>query len=72
MKTSIRRLLRLGPSVAEQDRAALEGLGQSLVQSVAAGLRDPRPLTATEVAEVTAYAGCVTRRSFFALYDDEG
>lgn len=61
----------MGPSVAEQHRAALEYLGRQMVDGLAEGLRDPRPLTAEETARVMAYTGRVARRSFPSLYDEE-
>jgi len=71
MHRFIRRLLGLGPTVAEQHRAALEHMGRCLVDDLAEGLRDPRPLTAEEMANVAAYSGAVARRAFPSLYDDE-
>lgn len=61
----------MGPSVAEQHRAALEHLGRCFIDGFAEGLRDPRLLTPTETAQVMAYSGAAARRSFWALYDDE-
>ncbi|MFJ2004798.1 hypothetical protein [Streptomyces chartreusis] len=71
MHRVIRRLFGLGPTIAEQHRAALESLGRSMVDGFTEGLRNPRPLTAAEMAELMEYTGRVARRSFSALYDDE-
>lgn len=49
-----------------------ERLGREMAAAVAEGLRNPRPLTAEEWAHLDAYTGAVARRSFSALYDDEG
>lgn len=62
----IRRLLKR-PSTAER----YESLGRAMTDSFVAGLQDPRPLTAEEMAELMAYTGGVARRSFSTLYDDE-
>ncbi|MGW3152760.1 hypothetical protein [Streptomyces sp. NPDC001089] len=72
MHKLIRRLLGMGPTVAELHRAALMELGQYMLAGYAEGLRNPRPLTAEEMAELMAYTGAVAHRSFSALYDDEG
>lgn len=66
MNHLIRRLLRR-PTTSER----YEALGRAMADSFAAGLRDPRPLTAEEMDHLTAYTGGVARRSFSALYDDE-
>ncbi|MCI3277511.1 hypothetical protein [Streptomyces cylindrosporus] len=66
MNRLVRRLLGR-PSISER----YESFGRALAESMAAGLRDPRPLTAEEWAELDAYTGAVARRSFSALYDDE-
>jgi len=71
MQRLIRRLLGMGPSVAEQHRTALERLGLAIVDGWAEGLRDPRPLAPEELAELMAYAGAVARRSFPTLYDED-
>ncbi|MFE2469726.1 hypothetical protein [Streptomyces mirabilis] len=71
MHKLIRRLLGMGPTVAELHRAALTELGQAMAAGFAEGLRDPRPLTAEEMAELMAYTGGVAHRSFSALYSDE-
>lgn len=55
------------PSISEQT----ESLGRAIADSLATGLRNPRPLTAEEMAEVAAYASDVAHHSFPALYDDE-
>ncbi|MEV5953739.1 hypothetical protein AB0M11_08170 [Streptomyces sp. NPDC051987] len=66
MHRLIRRLLGR-PTISEQ----YASLGRAMADSFAAGLRDPRPLTAEEMAELDAYTGAVARRSFPMLYDDE-
>lgn len=68
MHRLIRRLLGMGPSPSE---AALAG-GRAFVDLFVQGLQDPRPLTAEEMDHLMAYTGGVARRSFSALYDDEG
>ncbi|MFG3287242.1 hypothetical protein ACGF3G_00260 [Streptomyces sp. NPDC048179] len=67
----LRRLLGMGPTIADLDRAALEHLGQCIAAGLAEGLADPRPLTPGEMARAMAYASAVARRSFPALYDNE-
>ncbi|WP_406168906.1 hypothetical protein [Streptomyces sp. NBC_00996] len=66
MRRLIRRLLSR-PTTSERYAA----LGCAMAERFAEGLRDPRPLTAEEMANLTAYTGAVARRSFSALYDDE-
>ena len=66
MKRLLRRLLGR-PTISER----YESVGRAMADSLVAGLRDPRPLTAEEWAELDAYTGAVARRSFWALYDDE-
>ncbi|MFI6560413.1 hypothetical protein [Streptomyces sp. NPDC050534] len=66
MHRLIRRLLGR-PTTSER----YASLGRAMADSFAAGLRDPRPLTAEEWANLDAYTGAVARRSFSALYDDE-
>lgn len=56
-----------GVSISEQYRAAGAGIAAAFV----AGLNDPRPLTAQEMADLAAHAGGVARRSFPALYEDD-
>ncbi|WDO05540.1 hypothetical protein ME763_07665 [Streptomyces murinus] len=68
MNRLIRRLLGMGPSPSE---VALAG-GRVLMDQFVQGLQDPRPLTAEEMAGLMDYTGGVARRSFSALYDDEG
>ena len=48
-----------------------EAAGRELIARAAAGLDDPRPLTAAEAAEMLAYSEGVAKRAFWALYDDE-
>ncbi|MFJ8488443.1 hypothetical protein ACIRBZ_08635 [Streptomyces sp. NPDC094038] len=71
MRRFLRRLLGMGPTIADRDRAALEYLGQFIAVGLGEGLADLRPLTPVEMARAMAYAGAVARRSFSALYDDE-
>jgi hypothetical protein len=71
LRRTLRRLLGLGPTIAERDRAALHQLGRAMADGYAEALRDPRPLTPDETAHLMAYTGAVARRSFPALYDDE-
>ncbi|MHC3474683.1 hypothetical protein ACYF6T_39150 [Streptomyces sp. 7R007] len=66
MHRLIRRLLGR-PTTSER----YASFGRALADSFAAGLRNPRPLTAEEWAELDAHTGMVARRSFPALYDDE-
>lgn len=66
-----RRARGMGPTTAEQHRAALEHIGRAMVDGWAEGVRNPRPLTAEEMDHVLAYAGAMARRAFPALYDDE-
>jgi hypothetical protein len=67
MLQRLRRMLVRKPSMSEQ----YERFGRELAAAFVEGLRDPRPLTAEEWAELDAYTGAVARRSFSALYDDE-
>jgi hypothetical protein len=71
MHRLLRRLLGMGPTIAERDRAALEHLGRLMADGFAVGLRDPRPLTPEETAHMLAYTGGVVRRSFPSLYDED-
>ncbi|MEU8932372.1 hypothetical protein AB0D30_21080 [Streptomyces sp. NPDC048409] len=64
-------VLGLGPTTAELLGAALERLGRKMGENLAAGLRDPRPLTAEELANLDTYCACAAHRSFSALYDDQ-
>ena len=48
-----------------------EAAGRELIARAAAGLNDPRPLTAEETAGMLAYAEGVTRRAFPALEEDD-
>ena len=66
MHRLIRRLLGR-PTISER----YESIGRAMADSFAAGLRDPRPLTAEEMEHLMTYTGGVARRSFPALYDDE-
>lgn len=68
----VRWALCMGPTTAERHRIALLALGASMSEGLAEGVRDPRPLTAEEADRVAAHAGLVARRSFGALYEDEG
>ncbi|MGW1498935.1 hypothetical protein ACWCQW_10245 [Streptomyces mirabilis] len=69
MRTLIRRLLGVRPNPF--DRASMAVLSKAVVDGFTEGLRDPRPLTATEMAHLMAYCEGVARRSFSTLYDDE-
>jgi hypothetical protein len=71
MHRLLRRLLGLGPTIAERDRAALEHLGRQMAAGYAEGLRNPRPLTPAETAHMVAYSGAVARRAFPTLYNNE-
>ncbi|MFF2094848.1 hypothetical protein [Streptomyces sp. NPDC058202] len=69
MHKLIRRMLGIGPTVLHRD--ALFEVGHAMAAGFAEGLRDPRPLTAEEMAELMAYTGSVARRSFSTLYDED-
>jgi hypothetical protein len=71
MHRLIRRMLGMGPSPAEAHRAALKAIGRNMIDGMAQGIRDPRPLTAEEMEHLMAHAGAVAHRAFPALYDDE-
>ncbi|MFE5037136.1 hypothetical protein [Streptomyces sp. NPDC056683] len=71
MRRLLRRLLGMGPTIADRDRAALEHLGRCIAAGMTEGLANPQPLTPGEMARAMAYAGAVAHRSFPTLYDDE-
>lgn len=66
----MRRLFRrlLGRSSVSADWLAG---GALLTEALIQGLKDPRPLTEEELAEMMAHSEGVARRSFSTLYDDE-
>ena len=71
MRHLIRRLLGLGPTIAEQHCAALETLSRAMIDGLAEGLRNPGPPDPERLAVALAYAEGVAHRSFSMLYDDE-
>ena len=62
----LRRMLGIRSPSGEYEAA-----GRELLARQAAGLNDPRPLTADEMGEMLAYAEGVTRRAFPELHEDE-
>lgn len=63
----LNRRLRGTPSVS----AAMNAVGVGMAESLAKGVRDPRPLSEEDLAALLQYSGGVARRAFPALYDGE-